>query len=140
MSNDHSSPKSWTKDEPADARLVPFLIATMERLSAAGTWDNSDVSIHKEFSEDKIAQGLGFSPFINPKTGARFGDPHFEPFWSSFNDHGGWYELTVPFGEKFNFVLFIAASETADPKLLGLAREFASPTSDVDRRAGELSN
>lgn len=110
-----------------DPDLRPVLTA---RIAALDTSDG-DLTDYTEFlvveradAEADIVLTLGFSPLIDPITGARFGMPDFAPGWDHLADHGEWFEMIVTFGSTFAYVLLIEA-RTDD--LGNLCRAFADP-------------
>jgi hypothetical protein len=123
------SPTSPTpKRIPTTGAVYELVLSTTRRLAASDQLDRTQVYIHRSASEQDLAEFIGFSPLRNPIDGSRYGEPYFKPFWSSFEDHGGWFEMTVPIGkEGFTVVLFIADARTTDPELRAMAHEYAVP-------------
>jgi hypothetical protein len=75
-----------------------------------------------------IADDLGFSPLVDPKTGCTYPDDGFRPFWI-VQRHVGWFEMTVSLGAREQpaiFVLFLKDSDECDPTLRAMCRQFAS--------------
>ena len=65
-----------------------------------------------------------FSPFCNPLSDTRYGDPGFEPHWDWAGCHDGFYEwLTCIGNDGFAFIVLVPDSEGVDPQLLAMLRE-----------------
>lgn len=76
-------------------------------------------------SEADIVRHVGFSPFVEPFDGIRFGQPGFHAHWDWLAQHDGWFELIQTFGSTFAYVLLIADAEGVPPELLSLCTFYA---------------
>lgn len=74
--------------------------------------------------EADIIRHIGFSPFVEPIDGIRFGNPGFYPPWAWLADHQGWFEMIVTFGSTFAYVLFIRDAPTPSD-LVNLCRTYS---------------
>lgn len=67
-------------------------------------------------TEEAIAREAGFSPFLDPLSGARFGEAAFEPGWDWLSRHDGYHRLVFTTGSTHATILLIP--DNADPALL----------------------
>ncbi len=101
-----------------------------ERIAAlqTGYGDLSDLTefliVEADDTEDDIVRHLGFSPLIEPITGARYREPGFQPGWDYLADRGGWFEMIVTFGSTFAYVLLISEISDIPSELVTLCREY----------------
>ncbi len=114
--------------------LDPRLHSLLSKRIAALRTTYGDLTDFTEFliveaddTEDDIVRNIGFSPLIEPITGARYGESGFEPGWEYLADRGGWFEMIVTFGSTFAYVLFIADDDSACSELTALCWNFALP-------------
>ena len=74
--------------------------------------------------EADFQREAAFSPFHNPLSETRFGDPEFSPGWDWAGRQHGWFEwFTVVGNDGFAFVVLVPDAETIDPMLLAMLRE-----------------
>jgi hypothetical protein len=101
--------------EAVDGSLHPSLQAILarriEQLSVGAEEDIGE-TVHFIIVEpgDQPAQldrELGFSLFINPVDGTRFGEPDFTPSHEWTQDHGGWIEIVFMLTDAFGVVVFV---------------------------------
>src|SRR5689334_17667150 len=89
--------------------------------------EQAQVIICHDASEKSLANSLGFSPLIDPKSGARYPVPSFDPFFV-IRDHDGFFEFRARFGRDggLTVVLFFWDNEQAtDAAILEMCRERA---------------
>ena len=117
----------YDRETIARALTLPSLPAPLRQRIAALSDDLIDwteyLVIEPGDTERDIIRLVGFSPFVEPIDGARFGEPGFEPPLDWLAKHDGFFELVFSFGSTFAYVLFIEDSDAVDPDLLSLCRE-----------------
>ena len=118
-----------------DPRLHALLV---ERIASLNT-EYGDLTDYTEFlvvepedTEADIMRHIGFSPLVDPISGARHGEPGFQPGWDWLEKRDGWYEMIVTFGSTFAYVLLIADATGHPSKLLIMCREYASGRTMLD--------
>nr|WP_317893884.1 hypothetical protein [uncultured Sphingomonas sp.] len=107
--------------------LEPRLHALLvERIASLNT-KYGDLTDYTEFlvvepedTEADIIGHIGFSPLVDPISGARHGEPGFQPGWDRLEKHDGWFEMIVTFGSTFAYILFIADEDGVRRDLLAL--------------------
>lgn len=77
-------------------------------------------------TEADIAREAGFSPLVDPLSGARFGDPAFEPGWDLLTVRGGVFRLVFTFGSTHATILLVPHADRILPDLLDLCRRHAA--------------
>jgi len=58
-------------------------------------------------TEEDICREVGFSPFVEPREGARWRTNGFDPFWDHLAIEDGHYVMIQSFGSTFAYVLII---------------------------------
>jgi hypothetical protein len=119
-------------DEPersSDEHLNQLLVEHCWQIADAT--DRTHTFIFHEPDPRLIADALGFSPIVNPKSGCHYPDEGFRPFWT-VRQHEGWFQMTVSFGDAESwltctFVLFLRDCDRADPALRAMCQQFAAP-------------
>jgi len=76
-------------------------------------------------TEAMISRGAGFSPMIDPLSGARHGEPGFDPSWDLLTFSGGVFRMVFTFGSTHATVLLIQDGDGVPPKLRHLCRLYA---------------
>lgn len=77
--------------------------------------------------ETDFQREAAFSPFCNPLSETRYGDPDFMPGWDWAGLHDGWYEWFTCIGnDGFAFIVLVPISEGVDQMLLAMLREHVS--------------
>jgi hypothetical protein len=120
----HPAPQEPTN--PCHPEPLPDWLVQRSRKIGEAT-NGSPIYVFHVPDAGHIAEVLGFSPLIDPKTGDAYPDRRFRPFWT-VKEHEGWFEMTVCFGAPdlaFTFVLFIKDCDSGDPALRAACREFA---------------
>lgn len=75
-------------------------------------------------TENDFQQEAAFSPFQNPLSETRYGDPDFVPLWDWAGQHDGWYEwFKIVGNDGFAFIVLVPDEEGVDPLLLTMLRE-----------------
>ncbi len=112
--------------------LDPQLRQLLERRLAAMVTPYGDLTDATEFClisandlEAEVEEELGFSPLVEPITGARFGSEGFEPYWDHLVRHDGWFELAISYGSTFASVLLIQDGGGAMSDLRAMCEAFA---------------
>ena len=75
-------------------------------------------------TEDTIAGEAGFSPLVDPLSGARFGEPGFERGFDWLSREGGVYRMVWTFGSTHSTVLLVPDTARVLPDLLTMCRSF----------------
>lgn len=106
-------------DPPVRAALAAELA-----LLTAGEHDLTDhtdiLVVEPGDGEAEIARETGFSPLADPLSGARWGEPGFEPGWDLLTLRGGVYRLVFTFGSTHATILLVPAIGGAWPELLAM--------------------
>ena len=108
---------------PIDVRLKRLLIERRDQLGI-----DNDLSTIAHFvivqpgdSLAALERELGFSVFINPVDGSRFGEPDFSPGWEWLADHGQCFEMVFIFDDSgFAHVALIQNSPMQNRQLRAL--------------------
>lgn len=75
--------------------------------------------------EGDFLREAAFSPFRNPLSDTRYGDPGFEPHWNFARRYENIYEWLICIGNGgFAFIVLCPDSYDIDPTLLAMLREF----------------
>jgi hypothetical protein len=113
--------------------LTPQLRRLLERRFAnlATPWgDLTDftewIILEPGDTEEDICREVGFSPFIEPLEGARWGTAGFRPFWDYLAREDEHFVMIQSFGSSFAYVLMVPEAEGIMPDLLRLCREYAA--------------
>lgn len=112
--------------------LDPQLRALLTARITALVTDDYDLTDATEFlivddptvAEGELLRHIGFSPFVEPIDGIRFGRPGYYPPWDWLVRHEGWFEMSVTFGSTFAYVILIRDTPN-DGELLRLCRFYA---------------
>lgn len=96
------------------ADLDPPIRAALEAelaLLTAGEHDLTDwtdiLLVQPGDTEAAVAREAGFSPFVDPLSGLRHGEPGFEPGWDHLSARGGVHRLVFTFGSTHATVLLV---------------------------------
>ena len=112
-----------------DPRMRAALVAELALLTA-GEHDLTDwtdiVVVQPGDTEDHIGREAGFSPLVDPISGARFLQPGFEPAWDLLTLRGGVFRLVATYGSTFATVLLVPDADGVLPELLDLCRRHAA--------------
>ena len=102
--------------ELADPELRELVRGHLRRAKENGLEDLTCIAVVQPAdSAQTFIDELGFSPFQNPLTETRFGDPDFIPAWDWLEVHPGWYELIFTVGDGgWAFIIFTPKSEGAE--------------------------
>jgi hypothetical protein len=77
-------------------------------------------------TEFEIELEAGFSPFVDPLSGARSDQPGFAPCWEILTLKDGVFRLVVNFGGGAAIILLIPDTNEICPDLLALCRQHAA--------------
>jgi hypothetical protein len=77
-------------------------------------------------TEYEIELEAGFSPFVDPLSGARSDQPGFAPCWEILTLNDGVFRLVVTFGGGAAIILLIPDTTDLCPDLLDLCRTHAA--------------
>ncbi len=94
-------------------RRFADMITPYGDLRDSTTW----IVVEADTDEADLIEHLGFSPLVEPITGARFGGEGFQPYWDHLVDHGGWLELAISFGGSNASILLIKDAVSVLPEL-----------------------
>jgi hypothetical protein len=76
-------------------------------------------------TEADFLREAAFSPFTNPSSECRYGDPAFHPHWDWVGWHHGWFEWLTCIGDSgFALIVFVPARDGVDPRLVAMLQEF----------------
>lgn len=75
-------------------------------------------------TDANIRREAGFSPFVDPLSGARFDELGFEPGWDLLTLGGGVYRIVFTFGSTHATILLVP--DGVLPELLDLCRRHAA--------------
>lgn len=114
--------------QPLDGGLRSLLEARLEQSAKAKLLDLTHiVVVQPGDTEAQIACEIGFSPLVDPLSGARFGSADFAPYWPWLRELGGWFELIVTVGNSgFAFIIFIERATKVLPELLRMCEQYGS--------------
>ena len=76
-------------------------------------------------TEEDICREVGFSPFVDPLEGRRWGTAGFRPFWDYLAREDEHFVMIQSFGSSFAYVLIVPEAEGIMPDLLRMCREYA---------------
>lgn len=113
-----------------DPTLRQLLADRIHDWTATGLLDLTHLLIVQPGDTEKtFLEELGWSPFVNPLDGRRFGSEGFvQPPFDWISDVGGHWELIQTVGNSgAAFCIYIPNGDGTDPELLALCRTFAEP-------------
>ena len=86
--------------------------------------------VEENDTEADFVGEAAFSPFYNPLSETRYGDPGFSPIWCWADrlEDWGWIALHTVGDGGFAFIILVPDREGIDPKLLTMFREFIIPS------------
>ncbi|PZU60278.1 MAG: hypothetical protein DI547_04500 [Sphingobium sp.] len=113
--------------QPLDAALHALISDRLADAIACGVEHMTHlIVVEPGDGESDFQREAAFSPFHNPLSETRFGDPDFFPGWDWAGRHDGWFEwFTIVGNDGFAFVVLVPDAETIDPTLLAMLREHA---------------
>ena len=114
--------------QPIEPALRTLLEARLDQAAEADLVDLTHILvIQPGDTEEQIRAEIGFSPFVEPLDGVRFGTAGFYPHWAWLQDLGGWYEMIVTVGDSgFAFILLIEKAVGVLPELLSMCAHYAA--------------
>lgn len=77
-------------------------------------------------TEEDICREVGFSPFMDPLEGGRWGTAGFRPFWDYLAREDRHFVMIQSSGSSFAYVLIVPEAEGTTPDLLRMCREYAA--------------
>ena len=90
-----------------DPELKTLLIDRIHDWRATGLLDLTHLLIVEPGdTEEAIVDAIGFSPLVSPLDSLRFGADGFVTPWDWLEDHDGWLELMMTFGDS-GYALFL---------------------------------
>jgi hypothetical protein len=82
------------------------------------------IVVEPDDREEDFLREAAFSPFTNPLSDSRHGEPGFAPPWDWAGRHDGWTELLTCIGnDGFALIILIPPHPDIDPRLLSLLQE-----------------
>ena len=111
---------------PLDPTLHRLLADRIHDTVACGLGDMTHIIVVQpgDGEADFITEAA-FSPFWNPTSAARYGDPEFEPQWDWAGKQDGWFEWIKTIGNGgFAFIVLVPDREEIDAPLLAMCRAF----------------
>jgi hypothetical protein len=113
-------------NQPLDPALRKIITDQVAKASSRGLNELTQlVVVQPGDTEATLLDELGWSPLVNPITEARYGEPHFEPFWAWLQALGGWYELIHTVGNSgFAYILLIQKQAGVPANLLAMCRRY----------------
>lgn len=113
---------------PLDIALHQLLSDRIADAIACAVQDMTHIiMVEAHDREDNFLREAAFSPFYNPLSDCRHGDPDFQPHWDWAGRHDGWFEwLTCVGNDGFAFIVLVPDREDIDPRLLALLRAFVA--------------
>jgi hypothetical protein len=120
---------------PIDFRLKRLLIERRNQLGF--DFELSEMArvviIQAGDSLQALERELGYSFFVNPVDGSRFGEPDFTPGWEWIADHGYCWELVWILDDAFGHIVLIQNSPMQNRLLRALCLTYASDKPPSDR-------
>lgn len=68
---------------------------------------------------------IGFSLLVNRYTGVRYDEKGFTPYWESFIEHNGWFELVCVLSDDGYGCVALIPGNTEDRDLLTMCHSHA---------------
>lgn len=115
-------------DRPLDPTLHRLLADRIHDAIACGLGDMTHIIVvDAESREADFIRAAGFSPFWNPLSETRYGDPgHISPWdWIGSMDNWGWELIRTVGNDGFAFIVLVPDTEGVDPMLLAMCRDFS---------------
>lgn len=114
-------------DQPLDPILRSILRDRLSDAAAIGLADQTHIIVIQPGDTESMVVGeIGWSPLIDPMSEARYSEPGFQPYWTWFQELGGWYELLHTVGNSgFAYMLLIEKAEGVWPDLLQMCEGLA---------------
>lgn len=113
--------------------LDPPMRAALEAelaLLTAGEHDLTDWTdialVQPGDTEADIRREVGFSPFVDPISNVRFGQPGFVSGWDHLSMYGGVLRFVFTFGSTHATILLVPDADGILPELLTLCRHYAA--------------
>lgn len=109
---------------PLAPTLRHIITSHLQRAEENGLLDMTHiVVIQPGDTERAIVEELGWSPLVDPLSGARFGTAGFTAYWDWLREADGWFEIIVTIGDAgFAAILLIEDAQGLLPDLLTLCR------------------
>lgn len=84
------------------------------------------ILVEENDTEEDFLHAVAFSPFRNPLSQTRLGDPGFSPIWCWADrlEGWGWAAVHTVGNGGFAFIILIPDKEGIDPMLRAMCREF----------------
>ena len=113
---------------PLDPKLHRLLSDRIQDAIACGLEALTHIIvITPDDGESDFIREVSFSPFWNPLSETRYGDPGHIPPWDWAGKQDGHYEWLKTVGDSgFAFIVLVPDRDGIDPTLLAMCREFIS--------------
>jgi hypothetical protein len=110
-----------------------FLLLIRERIEAMTDGEPFDPDLHGLIAVvepgdrlSDVVEAVGHDFLTDPWTGARFGDPEFNPVLEVLEEHGSCFELVIVPGDgDYGIVIFIPKAAGVDPLLVSFCEMYA---------------
>ena len=114
-------------DQPLDPTLREQIAAHVHDAVTSGLADLTHLIVVEENdTEEDFLHAAAFSPYWNPLSCTRFGEPGFSPIWCWADqlEGWGWVALHTVGNDGFAFIIIIPDKEGIDPMLRAMCRAF----------------
>ena len=114
-------------DQPLEPTLRQQIADNVHDAVTSGLADLTHLIVVEENdTEEDFLQTAAFSPYWNPLSCTRIGDPGFSPIWCWADQLGcwGWVALHTVGNGGFAFIILIPDREGIDPTLRTMCRVF----------------
>lgn len=108
--------------EPSMHRLLSCRVADIMACGLAGL--SHILVIEPGDGEEDFLHAAAFSPFRNPLSDSRYGDPDFYPHWDWAGRTDGIFEWFTTVGNAgFAFIVIVPETDDINPALLSMLRK-----------------